>query len=255
MKTKVFISFLLFWLFCPNLSASEQICTIAGTQADSLIACLPNDSEHFRERGVLYINQAFLNHSDNKKADADSAIANLEKALRFDSLPSTEAYLCIAKAVRAKEDGFVQKFFGNTKSRVTQAFYRLDTLAQRNPDDFTVQFLAANLFVEADRLDSAEYFWNRCLKISQALMLYCDGEEILNPSPYESFFDAEVRGTILLNMGKVELKVGGNSEAALKLAQDMWTDVKTNYKGTLAAKNAQKQLEKYKDLFKNPPVK
>ena len=240
-KQLLILLLLLIGTITSNLDA--KICTLSGSEADSLIQALPRDSAHFRQIGVLFTNRVFLNKSEDGKQDADSAIWYLEQAFELDKLPETEIYLCIAKAIRAKKDHWYQKALGGTKTRVTTIFYRADTLALQSPNDFAIQFLAANLFVEAGPLDSAKYFWERCLTISQALMFYCDGEQILSPSPEESFFDSEVLGTILLNTAKVELKISGNSKNVLRLVRLKWQAVIIMYPYTMAAWNAKKQLD------------
>jgi hypothetical protein len=233
-------------LFCVNICTAQGICTTAGSTADSLIQYLPRDSTSFQILGVLYTNGLFLNHSFNREQDADSAVYYLEKAIKYQSTPELQAYLCIAQALRAREDNFWQKFSGQTMAKVEKAFTKCDSLSKEYPDDFAVQFLAANLFVEADKLSQKNYYWERGLNIYQALFQFSQAESLLIFYPGRNFFTDEVRANILLNDAKLELKLAKKEEGVIVLVRLKWQAVIMCYPYTMAAINAKKQLDETK---------
>ncbi|RJO59786.1 hypothetical protein C4546_00250 [Candidatus Parcubacteria bacterium] len=240
------ITFWFLLLLCPVAAdAQGTICTITGPQADSLILALPRDSAAWEKIGILFTNRIFLNHAKNPKKDADSAIWYLEQAVSISPKPETQIYLRIARALRAREDSFLQKAFGKTRQKVLVAFAECDTFALVHPENKVVQFLSANLFAEANKLPNKEYYWQRSRKIFEKLLNLAEAGKKQN-SAETDFFTPEILGNIRLNQAKLSLKLSPDSQTALILAKLEWEKILDDYPGTLAAANAQKQLQKHK---------
>lgn len=236
---------LLFLAFASSLAA-EPICTTTGKTADSLIQVLFRDSSTYAKIGILYANMGFLNHTEDPQQTADSAVYYLRKALQFQPTPENQAYFCVARLLRVREDNFWQKFRGITKEKAEILFAECDSLAKGNPGNLTVQFLAANMFTEANASSQKKYYWQRGLEIFQALSGYGRLERLFQPDPSKNFFNAEVFANILLNSAKLEFKLSEKKEVDLKSARLKWQTVLRMFPETLAATNAAKQLEKIK---------
>jgi hypothetical protein len=236
-------------LFLASASkpATNDICLVTGPVTDSLISNLPNDSTTYGIRGKLYVNKIFLKRSDYPRTDADSALKYFELAQQNDSSNTLVAYQLIAQALYAREDGFWDKFWGITSSRITQIFNSADSLARVHPNDYPVLFLVANLLAEADsRLKNHEMYWLRAQELFHALDLYAQATKLVDLPKALEFFNEEIVGTILLNEGKLTLKLAGADDNALPEARELWSKVVELFPQTSAADNARIQLEKYK---------
>jgi hypothetical protein len=149
--------------------------------------------------------------------------------------------------MHAREDNFWNKFRGKTSERILITFNSADSLARACPNDYSVLFIVANLLAEADpRLENHEVYWSRAQELFHALELYADASKSVNPDQASNFFNEEIVGTILLNQGKLALKLADEQEKGLPEARELWSRVVELFPQTTAAANAQQQLEKYK---------
>lgn len=228
---------LAFLLLSPALAAQDDsLITVAGSTADSLLQTLPRDSGACATVGILFTNKVFLKQTNDGKRDADSAIAYLDCALAYSWNPRLQAYAYIARALRASKDGLWAKLLGGTKARATEAFECCDSLARCNPGDLGVQFLAANLFQEGDKLDQKMYYWQRAWDI------FADLDACASAA--DPFFTPEVRGNILLNQGKLMRKLRLDGKASDARADTLWQQAIRLYPNTNAATNALLQRKK-----------
>jgi hypothetical protein len=228
---------MLLLLCTSSQSQDEPICTLSGEVADSIIQTLPRDATAYAQVGILFTNKVFLRNTNDGKRDADSAIVFLTSACESKPTPRLQVYLYIAKALRASKDGFWAKVTGGTKSRATEAFDACDSIARSYPDDLGVQFLTANLLEEGDRLEKNWYYWQRAWDILTALHVRDAGST--------GFFTEEVRGMILLNQGKLIIKLRLYGETSSDSANMFWARVIAQYPNTSAAENARDQLKKH----------
>lgn len=221
----------------PSVAQDEPLSTLAGSQADSTIASLPRDTSSFATLGILFTNRVFLRQTTDGRRDADSAITFLTSASAYQPTPRLHAYLCAARAIRASKDGLWAKLTGSTKSRATLAFEACDSLALLYPNDLGVQFIAANLFLEADRLEQKKYYWQRAWDITADLQ---------ERSPtHQAFFTPEVHASLLLNEGKLIVKLRRFGSESDNRALAIWQRIIQAYPNTNAAENARQQCEKH----------
>lgn len=236
------IKFLLIFCFTSGLALAqtEPLCTTSGYTADSLIINLPRDSNSWAQIGVLFTNRVFLRETTNGQQDTDSALYFFELALRHNRTPRLEAYYAVASALRAKHDGLWDKLTGDTKDRVKRIFRDAERLSRDYPNDLGVTFLIANLLQEGDALDDAKKYWKRSWELFARLSEHSNDTS----ANIQKFFTDEVRGTILLNQGKLIRKLVEEDAVSKYLALERWHMIIRMYPNTLAALNANEQILK-----------
>lgn len=136
----------------PDL-AGTTLNTTHGPEATALLEVLPrHDSTAWFAIGTLYANRIFMMESKNKREDADSALAYLQRARALcDDNAVIAAYETVALGLRAKEDGWFRKISGKTTRQAHSAFVRMDSLRLACPDNLAVQFLSACMFRNAPK--------------------------------------------------------------------------------------------------------
>jgi hypothetical protein len=220
-----------------SYAQTEPLLTLEGPAADSVLASLPRDTSSFATVGVLFTNRIFLRQTADGRRDADSAIAYLTAALAYRPTPRLQAYLYVARAIRASRDGLWEKLTGSTKNRATAAFEACDSLALLYPSELGVQFLAANLFQEGNKLKQKMYYWQRALEITASMW-----ERV---PTQRDFFTPEVQATLLLNEGKLIIKLRRYGSESNNRALAIWQRIIQEFPNTNAAANARVQIEKH----------
>ncbi len=239
--------FFIFTFLVAMLSGSPTtgVCLLSGNQADSLLHVTPRDVTNAGTVGKLFVNKVFLKQSTAPRKDADSARYYFQ--LSPDSSATLQAYRLIADALRIREDGIFDKLLGKTNKRITLVFQTADSLVRAHPQEPGVIFLIANLFGEAHKdQTNAKWYWNRAAQLFEAFQLFIQAEHLVDPEHRSTLVNPEICGMVLLNQAKLKFKLADEEDYALSEARKEWAEVITRFPNTLAAANAQLQLEKYK---------
>lgn len=69
---------------------------------------------------------------------------------------------------------------------------------------------------------------------------------MVDPERRSPLIDPEICGMVELNLAKLQFKLANEEDYALAEARKKWEEVISRFPNTLAAANAQVQLEKYK---------
>ncbi len=224
---------------------SSSVCLLSGDQADSLLQVTPRDAANAGTVGKLFVNKVFLKQSAAPRKDADSARYYFR--LSPDSSATLQAYRLIADALRIREDGIFDKLLGKTNKRITLVFQTADSLVRAHPQEPGVIFLIANLFGEAHKdQTNAKWYWNRAAQLFEAFQLFIQAEHLVDPEYRSPLVNPEICGMVLLNQAKLKFKLADEEGYAVAEARKRWAEVISRFPNTLAAANAQVQLEKYK---------